>query len=67
MTPRPFRLPSNFYKLRSLYTPIIDRGMTRNPLLEIVGEVKQQGPDWRPFREGLFGRDFGNLVEVADE
>ena len=38
-----------------------------NPLLDVVQEAKDSGPDWEPFKAGIFGRHYDTFMAVADE
>jgi len=38
-----------------------------NPLLDVVQEAKDEGEDWRPFKAGLFGRDYALFIAAANE
>jgi hypothetical protein len=38
-----------------------------SPLTDVVQEAKDEGEDWKPFKAGLFGRDYSLFMAAADE
>jgi hypothetical protein len=44
------------------------RGMEReNPLADTIRQAKDQQVEWPPFKAGLFGTDYENFIEAAEE
>jgi hypothetical protein len=57
-------------KLGHLWGPIGRFGWKingSNPLGTVMGEAKEQGDNWAPFRAGLFGSDYDYFISAAEE